>query len=72
MTLVEGPKRSIVEEVKRTREGEEFWPLLFKLAVLLFMIESLFGNLISRAKRAKAAKVPLFEVLRQRQPGIVQ
>ena len=72
LTFVDGPKRSIVEEVKRTREGEEFWPLLFKLAVLLFMIESLFGNLISRAKRAKGARVPLFEVLRQRTPGIVQ
>jgi len=37
LTFVDGPKRSIVEEVKRTREGEEFWPLLFKLAVLIFM-----------------------------------
>jgi len=70
--FVEGPKRSIVEEVKKTREGEEFWPLLFKLALLLFVAESLFGNLVSRARRAGALKAPLFEVLRQRTPGIIQ
>ena len=72
ITFVDGPSRSVVEEIKRTREGEEWWPFLFKLAILIFLIESLFGNLISRAKRAGAAKVPLFEVLRQRNPGITQ
>ncbi|MFW6162134.1 MAG: BatA domain-containing protein [Planctomycetota bacterium] len=72
VTFVEGPKRSVVEEVKKTREGKEWWPLLFKLALLVFVLESLFGNLISRAKRPEGARVPLFEVLRQRQPGIVQ
>lgn len=72
VTFVEGPKRSVVEEIKKTREGEEWWPLLFKLALVVFIIESLFGNLISRAKRPEGAKVPLFEVLRQRTPGIVQ
>jgi len=72
VTFVEGPKRSVVEEVKKTREGEKWWPLLFKLALVVFIVESLFGNLISRAKRPEGAKVPLFEVLRQRQPGIVQ
>jgi len=72
LTFVEGPKRSVVEEIKRTREGKEWWPFFFKLAVLVFIVESLFGNLISRAKRPEGAKVPLFEVLRQRNPGIVQ
>ena len=62
----------VVEEVKHTREGKEWWPFFFKLAVLVFIVESLFGNLISRAKRPEGAKVPLFEVLRQRNPGIVQ
>jgi len=72
VTFVDGPTRSVVEEVKRTREGEELWPLLFSLAVVVFVIESLFGNLISRAGKAGGAKLPLFEVLRQRTPGIVQ
>jgi|GEM_PF-1361876 len=70
ITFVEGPKRNVVEEVKKSREPEKAWPMLFKLALLIFVIESLFGNLISRAARAGAAKFPLFEVLRQRNPGV--
>jgi len=70
ITFVDGPKRSIVEEIKKSREGQEFWPLLFKLALLVFIAESIFGNLISRAKRPGGARLPLFEVLRQRTPGV--
>jgi hypothetical protein len=72
ITFVDGPKRSVVEEIKRSREGEELWHALFKIALLVFIIESVFGNLISRAKRPEGAKFPLFEVLRQRNPGVAQ
>ena len=72
ITFVDGPKRSVVEEIKKSREGQEFWPLLFKLALLVFVVESIFGNLISRARKAGGAQMPLFEVLRQRNPGVAQ
>jgi len=68
--FIDGPKRSVVEEVKRTREGKEHWKLLLQLALLMFLVESLFSNLISRGKKAGGVKAPLFEVLRQRTPGI--
>jgi hypothetical protein len=68
--FIDAPGRSVVEEVKRSREGEELWPLLFKLALLVFIIESLFGNLAARARKAGGFKLPLFEVLKQRTPGI--
>ena len=72
LRFVDGPRRSVVEEVKKTREGEEFWPLLFKLALLMFVVESLFGNFVSRGKKAGGMKAPLFEVLKQRNAGIAQ
>ncbi len=68
--FIEGPARRVVEEVKKTREPEKIWPLLFQLALLVFIIESLFGNYVSRAKRAEGARFPLFEVLKQRSPGV--
>ncbi|HPD13797.1 MAG TPA: VWA domain-containing protein [Planctomycetota bacterium] len=70
--FVEGPKRDVVEEVKKSREEEKAWPTLFKLALLLFVLESFFGNLLSRAAKAGGMKLPLFEVLRQRNPGVAQ
>jgi len=70
--FLEGAARKVVEEVKKTREPEKIWPLLFQLALLVFIIESLFGNLVSRAKRAEGARFPLFEVLRQRTAGVAQ
>jgi len=70
--FVEGPKRDIVEEVKKSREPEKAWPTLFQLALLVFVIESLLGNFLSRAAKAGGAKFPLFEVLRQRNPGVAQ
>ena len=70
--FVEGPKRSVVEEVKKSREEEKSWPTLFKVALLLFVIESLLGNFLSRAAKAGGAKFALFEVLRQRNPGVSQ
>lgn len=68
--FIDAPGRSVVEEVRHSREGEELWPLLFKLALLIFIVESLFGNLASRARKAGGFKMPLFEVLKQRKPGI--
>ena len=70
--FLEGAARKVVEEVKKTREPEKIWPLLFQLALLVFIIESLFGNLVSRAKRAEGARFPLFEVLKQRTAGVAQ
>ena len=72
LKFVDGPKRSVVEEVKKTREGKEYWKVLLELALLMFLVESLFSNLISRGKKASGVKAPLFEVLRQRTPGINQ
>jgi hypothetical protein len=68
--FIDTPGRSVVEEIKRSREGEELWPLLFKLALLVFIVESLFANFTSRAKKAGGMTAPLFEVLRQRKPGV--
>ena len=70
--FIDTPGRSIVEEVKRSREGEELWPLLFKLALLVFVVESLFANLTSRARKAGGLNLPFFEVLKQRKPGVDQ
>ena len=70
--VVSRPARSVVEEVRDTEEVTDYWLLLFKLAVLVFVIESLFGNLVSRVRKAGGIKMPLFEVLRQRNPGIQQ
>ena len=72
LKFVEGPKRDVVEEVKKSREGQDYWPLIFKLALLVFVIESLFGNLVSRAGKPGGLKIPLFEVLRRRNPGVSQ
>jgi hypothetical protein len=72
LKFVEGPKRDIVEEVKKSREGQDYWPLIFKLALLVFVVESLFGNLVSRAAKAGGLKLQLFEVLRRRNPGVSQ
>ncbi len=72
LKFVEGPKRDIVEEVKKSREGQDYWPFVFKLALLVFVVESLFGNLVSRAAKAGGLKIPLFEVLRRRNPGVSQ
>jgi len=70
LKFVEGPKRDVVEEVKKSREGQDYWPLIFKLALLVFVIESLFGNLVSRAAKPGGLKLPLFDVLRRRNPGV--
>jgi hypothetical protein len=70
--FIDAPGRSVVEEIKRSREGEELWPLLLKLALLVFLVESLFANLSARARRAGGFKMPLFEVLKQRNPGVEQ
>ncbi|MBM4038996.1 MAG: VWA domain-containing protein [Planctomycetes bacterium] len=72
LKFVEGPKRDVVEEVKKSREGQDYWPLIFKLALLVFVVESLFGNLVSRAGKPGGLKLPLFEVLRRRNPGVSQ
>ncbi len=61
---------SVPQEMKDIRGGKEYWPMLFKLALLLFIVESLFGNFISRTKKAGGMEQPLFEVLKQRTPGI--
>jgi len=70
--FIDAPGRSVVEEVKQSRERDELWPLLFKLALLIFVIESLFGNLSARARKAGGFTMPLFEVLKQRKPGVEQ
>jgi len=72
LKFVEGAKRDVVQEVKKSREEEKSWPTLFKVALLIFVVESLFGNLLSRAARAGGIRLPLFEVLRRRNPGVAQ
>jgi hypothetical protein len=70
--FIDAPGRSVVEEVKQSRERDELWPLLFKLALLIFVAESLYGNLSARARKAGGFTTPLFEVLKQRKPGVEQ
>ncbi len=70
--FVESPQRGVVEQVARAREGKRLWPFLFKLAALVFVLESAVANFMSRTRGDGESKAPLFDMLRQRTPGIVQ
>ena len=72
LAFVDGQRGDVAKKIEETKETDNLWPLLFKLALLMLLVESLFGNLISRAKRPGGARFPLFEVLRQRNPGVAQ
>ena len=69
ITYFDGTKGDLAQAIQRAREGKELWPLLFKIACLLFVLEAILANAMSRVKRSRT-KVPLFDLLRRRSPGI--
>ena len=62
----------LVGEITQTRRGDDLWPIVFLLAVVVFVFETLFGNYIARARRGDAAPQQEDALMRGRGARVVE
>jgi hypothetical protein len=68
--FLDAAKGDLAQALQRAHEGVELWPLLFKIAAAIFLLEAILANVMSRVHRTSGVKIQLFDAVRRRSPAL--